>query len=117
MSVQIDHLLHESRRFPPSPEFAASSVATEALYTDAAADRLGFWAEQARDLLHWHKPFTRTLDWTNPPFAKWFDDGELNVAYNCLDRHVLAGNGDRVALHWEGEPGDSRSISYAQLTA
>ncbi|WP_104162751.1 acetate--CoA ligase [Cryobacterium sp. N22] len=116
MSVQIDHLLHESRRFPPSPEFAATSVATEALYTDAAADRLGFWAEQARDLLHWHKPFTRTLDWSNPPFAKWFDDGELNVAYNCLDRHVLAGNGDRVALHWEGEPGDTRAITYAQLT-
>ncbi|MGO4784668.1 acetate--CoA ligase [Cryobacterium sp. W22_MBD10_FK3] len=116
MSVQIDHLLHESRRFPPTPEFAATSVATEALYTDAAADRLGFWADQARDLLHWHKPFTRTLDWTNPPFAKWFDDGELNVAYNCLDRHVLAGNGDRVALYWEGEPGDSRAITYAELT-
>ena len=117
MSVQIDHLLHESRRFPPSAEFAADSVATEALYTEAAADRLGFWADQSRELLHWHKPFTRTLDWTNPPFAKWFDDGELNVAYNCLDRHVLAGNGERVALHWEGEPGDSRSITYAQLTS
>jgi len=117
MSVQIDHLLHESRRFPPSAEFAAQSVATKALYADAAADRLGFWADQARELLHWHKPFTRTLDWTNPPFAKWFDDGELNVAYNCLDRHVLAGNGDRVALHWEGEPGDSRAITYAELTA
>lgn len=117
MSVQIDHLLHETRRFPPSAEFAAQSVATESLYTDAAADRLGFWADQARELVHWHKPFTRTLDWSNPPFAKWFDDGELNVAYNCLDRHVLAGNGDRVALHWEGEPGDSRSITYAQLTS
>jgi acetyl-CoA synthetase len=116
MSVQIDHLLHESRRFPPSPEFAAESVATEALYDRAAADRLGFWADQSRELLHWHKPFTQTLDWSNPPFAKWFDDGELNVAYNCLDRHVLAGNGDRIALHWEGEPGDSRDISYAELT-
>jgi acetyl-CoA synthetase len=116
MSVQIDNLLHESRRFPPSPEFAAESVATETLYEQAAADRLGFWADQSRDLLHWHKPFTRTLDWSNPPFAKWFDDGELNVAYNCLDRHVLAGNGDRIALHWEGEPGDSRAISYAELT-
>jgi acetyl-CoA synthetase len=116
MSVQIDHLLHETRRFPPTPEFAADSVATEALYEQAAADRLGFWADQSRDLLHWHKPFTRTLDWSNPPFAKWFDDGELNVAYNCLDRHVLAGNGDRIALHWEGEPGDSRAISYAELT-
>jgi len=115
MSTQIDHLLHETRRFPPTPEFTAESANSETLYEDAAADRLGFWADKARDL-HWHKPFTKTLDWTNPPFAKWFDDGELNVAYNCLDRHVLAGNGDRIAIHWEGEPGDSRSISYAQLT-
>ncbi len=82
----------------------------------AAEDRESFWADQARDLLHWSKPFTRTLDWTNPPFAKWFDDGELNVAYNCLDRHVEAGNGDRVALYWEGELGDDRRITYAELT-
>ncbi|MHA7987737.1 acetate--CoA ligase [Rathayibacter sp. CAU 1779] len=116
-SDTIDNLLHESRRFAPSPEFAANAVAKPALYEEAAADRLGFWADQARELVHWHTPFTRTLDWSNPPFAKWFDDGELNVAYNCLDRHVLAGNGDRVALHWEGEPGDSRSITYAELTA
>jgi acetyl-CoA synthetase len=117
MSNTIDNLLHEVRRFPPSGEFTANAVAKTALYERAAEDRLGFWADQARELLHWHKPFTRTLDWTNPPFAKWFDDGELNVAYNCLDRHVLAGNGDRVAIHWEGEPGDSRSITYAELTA
>jgi len=117
MSTQIDHLLDESRRFPPSPEFAAQAVATEQLYADAAADRLGFWADQARDLLHWHTPFTRTLDWSNPPFAKWFDDGQLNVAYNCLDRHVEAGNGDRVAFHFEGEPGDTRTLTYAELTA
>jgi acetyl-CoA synthetase len=117
MSNTIDNLLHEARRFPPTEEFAASAVAQSDLYERAAADRLGFWADQARELLHWHKPFTRTLDWTNAPFAKWFDDGELNVAYNCLDRHVLAGNGDRVAIHWEGEPGDSRSITYAELTA
>ncbi|NNC12970.1 acetate--CoA ligase [Planctomonas sp. JC2975] len=116
-SDTIDNLLHESRRFAPSPEFAADAVAKPALYEEAAADRLGFWADQARELVHWHTPFTRTLDWSNPPFAKWFDDGELNVAYNCLDRHVLAGNGDRVALHWEGEPGDSRSITYGELTA
>ncbi|MFF1573993.1 acetate--CoA ligase [Leifsonia sp. NPDC058292] len=116
MSNTIDNLLHETRRFAPSPEFAANAVATADLYEKAAADRLGFWADQAREL-HWHKPFTRTLDWTNPPFAKWFDDGELNVAYNCLDRHVIAGNGDRVAIHWEGEPGDSRTITYAELTA
>jgi acetyl-CoA synthetase len=117
MSVQIDHLLDEARRFPPSPEFAAHAVATPQLYADAASDRLGFWADQARDLLHWHKPFTRTLDWSNPPFAKWFEDGHLNVAYNCLDRHVEAGNGDRVAIHFEGERGDSHAITYAELTA
>ncbi|MCU1441356.1 MAG: acs [Rhodoglobus sp.] len=113
----IDSLLHESRRFPPSAEFAANAVAKPELYDAAKADRTNFWAEQARELLHWHKPFTQTLDWSNPPFAKWFADGELNVAYNCLDRHVLAGNGERVAIHWEGEPGDSRSVTYAELTA
>ncbi|GAA1815878.1 acetate--CoA ligase [Agromyces neolithicus] len=116
MTVQIDHALEEIRRFRPSPEFAAQSVADPALYEAANADRLGFWADQARELLTWHKPFTRTLDWSNPPFARWFDDGELNVAVNCLDRHVAAGLGDRVAIHFEGEPGDSRDITYAELT-
>jgi len=116
MTVQIDHALEEIRRFRPSPEFAAQAVADESLYEAAKADRLGFWADQARELLTWQKPFTRTLDWSNPPFAKWFDDGELNVAVNCLDRHVEAGLGDRVAIHFEGEPGDSRDITYAELT-
>jgi acetyl-CoA synthetase len=116
-SDTIDNLLHESRRFAPEPDFAANAIAKPELYEQARTDRLQFWADQSRELLHWHKPFTRTLDWSNPPFAKWFDDGELNVAYNCLDRHVLAGNGDRVAIHWEGEPGDSRTITYAELTA
>ena len=114
--TSIDSLLHEDRRFPPSPEFAAQAIAKPALYEQAKADRLGFWAEQARRL-HWHEPFTETLDWSNPPFARWFADGKLNVAYNCLDRHVEAGNGDRVAIHWEGEPGDTRTITYAELTA
>jgi acetyl-CoA synthetase len=116
MSSQIDHLLDENRQFPPSEEFVAQSISSPELYERAAADREGFWADQSRELLHWHTPFTRVLDWSAPPFAKWFDDGELNVAYNCLDRHVEQGNGDRVALHWEGEPGDSRSITYAELT-
>lgn len=116
MTVQIDHALEEIRRFRPSPEFAAQAVADERLYEEAGADRLAFWAHQAHDLLQWEKPFTRTLDWSNPPFAKWFDDGELNVAVNCLDRHVSAGLGERVALHWEGEPGDSRDVTYAELT-
>ncbi len=116
MSEKIDSLLQEDRRFPPSADFTANSIAGPELYEQAAADRLGFWAAQARELLHWHTPFTQTLDWNNPPFARWFADGALNVAYNCLDRHVIAGNGDRVAIHWEGEPGDTRTITYAQLT-
>ncbi len=111
----IDSLLHEDRHFPPSAEFAANSIASADLYSTAKADRLAFWADRAREL-HWHEPFTQTLDWSNPPFAKWFADGRINVAYNCLDRHVLAGNGDRVAIHWEGEPGDTRTLTYAELT-
>ncbi len=113
----IDSLLHEDRRFPPDPAFSATAVAGPELAEAAAADRLGLWADQSRRLLHWDTPFTQTLDWTNAPFARWFADGRLNVAYNCLDRHVLAGHGDRIALHWEGEPGDSRAVSYAELTA
>ncbi|MBF4575959.1 acetate--CoA ligase [Frondihabitans sp. VKM Ac-2883] len=117
MPDNIDHLLTETRRFSPSAEFARSAVATEDLVARAKQDRLEFWAEQARESVSWSKPFTRILDWTNPPFAKWFDDGTLNVAYNCLDRHVEAGNGARVAIHWEGEPGDTRTLTYAELTA
>ena len=115
-SPQGGNLLHEERRFPPNPEFQRTAIAKPELYAAAAKDRLGFWADQARGLLHWHTPFTQTLDWSNPPFARWFADGALNVAYNCLDRHVEAGLGNRVALHFEGEPGDSRAITYAELT-
>jgi acetyl-CoA synthetase len=75
----------------------------------------GFWAEQARRYVTWYKDFTQTLDWSDAPFAKWFVGGELNAAYNCVDRHVEAGNGDRVAIHFEGEPGDTRTITYAEL--
>jgi len=113
----IDSLQHEGRHFPPSDAFVSTAVATPDLYSEAKRDRLGFWADKSRELLHWHTPFTETLDWSDAPFARWFADGELNVAYNCLDRHVIAGNGDRVAIHWEGEPGDSRTLTYAQLTA
>ena len=116
MSTQIDHLLNETRRFAPKKKFVAQAVGTPELFEEAAADRLEFWANQARTLLHWDKPFTQTLDWSNPPFAKWFADGELNVAYNCLDRHVEAGNGERVALLWEGENGDERRVTYAEMT-
>lgn len=114
MNMQIEHSLEEIRRFRPSPEFRAQAVGTKALYAEAAEDRLGFWADRAREL-HWHTPFTQTLDWSNPPFAQWFADGELNVAYNCLDRHVENGLGERVAIYFEGEPGDTRAVSYAEL--
>ncbi|WP_296192357.1 acetate--CoA ligase [uncultured Microbacterium sp.] len=116
MTSNIDHLLNETRRFAPSDSFAANAVATADLYEEASVDREGFWAEQAQTLLDWHTPFTTVLDWSNPPFAQWFADGELNIACNCLDRHVAAGNGERVALYWEGENGDERRITYAELT-
>ena len=116
MSSQIDHLLNENRVFPPSAEFAANAIAQPELYDRADADREAFWAEQSREIITWQKPFTEVLDWSNPPFARWFADGELNVAYNCLDRHVEAGRGDRVAFHFEGEPGDTRTLTYADLT-
>jgi acetyl-CoA synthetase len=103
--------------YPPADEFAKQANATAALYEKAEVDRLAFWAEQA-NRLSWETPFTEVLDWSDAPFAKWFGDGRLNVAYNCVDRHVAAGNGDRVAIHWEGEPvGDSRTITYAELLA
>ncbi|KRD05144.1 acetyl-coenzyme A synthetase [Mycobacterium sp. Root265] len=101
--------------YPPPADFAASANATSDLYDAAEADRLAFWAEQANRLA-WETPFEEVLDWSEAPFAKWFVGGKLNVAYNCVDRHVEAGNGDRVAIHWEGEPvGDARDITYAQL--
>ncbi|MFC5997520.1 acetate--CoA ligase [Quadrisphaera sp. GCM10027208] len=111
----LENLLQENRRFPPSEEFAAQAVAGPDLYEAAAADRLGFWADQARSLLTWSQDFGQTLDWSQAPFAKWFVGGRLNAAYNCVDRHVEAGLGDRVALHFEGEPGDTRDLTYADL--
>ncbi|GAB7031971.1 acetate--CoA ligase [Streptomyces platensis] len=110
----LANLLKEERRFAPPAELAAHANVTAAAYEQGAADRLAFWAEQARRL-SWGTEPTQTLDWSNPPFAKWFADGKLNVAYNCVDRHVENGLGDRVALHFEGEPGDSRSLTYAEL--
>ena len=105
----------ENFHFAPSDAFARQAIAQASLYAEAKADRLGFWANQAREL-HWHKAFTQTLDWSNPPFAKWFADGKLNISYNCLDRHVEAGNGDRTAIFFEGEPGDNQTLTYAELT-
>ncbi|MBC3194127.1 acetate--CoA ligase [Pseudonocardia sp. C8] len=112
-SSALDALSTESRSFPPPEGFAAQANATADWYDRADADREGFWAEQA-NRLDWTKQWDTVLEW-EPPFAKWFVGGQLNVAYNCADRHVEAGNGDRVAIHWEGEPGDSRTITYADL--
>jgi acetyl-CoA synthetase len=111
----LSNLSHEDRRFPPPPELAADANVTAATYADAESDPEGFWAEQARRL-SWETEPTQVLDWSRPPFAKWFADGTLNAAYNCCDRHVEAGLGDRVAFHWEGEPGDTRTVTYAELT-
>ncbi|GAA4655533.1 acetate--CoA ligase [Arthrobacter cryoconiti] len=112
----LENLLTENRQFPPSAEFAANAIVKADEYEKADADRPAFWGKQARELLTWSKPFTKTLDWTNPPFATWFEDGEVNAAYNALDRHVEAGNGDRIAIYFEGEPGDTRTYTYSQLT-
>ncbi|BCW46852.1 acetate--CoA ligase [Arthrobacter sp. StoSoilB5] len=112
----LENLLHENRKFAPSAEFAANAVATADVYKEAEADRPAFWAKRARELLTWDKDFTEALDWSNPPFAKWFVGGEVNAAYNALDRHVENGLGDRVAIYFEGEPGDTRTYTYAELT-
>ncbi|MFI5839620.1 acetate--CoA ligase [Catenuloplanes sp. NPDC051500] len=116
MSETLANLLKETRTFPPPAAIAAEANVTDAAYQEAADDRLAFWETQARRL-EWSKPWDQVLDWSNPPFAKWFVGGELNVAYNCLDRHVAAGNGGKVAIHWEGEPGDTRTITYNDLLA
>lgn len=101
--------------FAPPAEFTAQANATADLYETAREQGPEFWAHQARELLTWSKDFTQTLDWSNPPFAKWFADGELNACYNAVDRHVEAGQGDRTAILFEGEPGDTREYTYAQL--
>ena len=112
----LENLGHEDRSFPPEAEFTAQANGTEDLYAKADEDYEAFWADQARSRLSWSKEFTEVLDWSKAPFATWFADGELNVAYNCVDRHVEAGNGDKVAIHFVGEPdGDTRDITYAEL--
>src|SRR4051794_20241795 len=109
-----DTIAPESRRFPPSEELAAQANVGPEAYDEAKSDRLAFWETQARRLT-WDEEWDQVLDWSNPPFAKWFVGGKINVAYNCLDRHVEAGHGDQVAYFWEGEPGDQRRITYAEL--
>ncbi len=110
----LENLLRENRHFPPTPEFAAAANAKADMYEEADADRLVFWAKQAGEL-QWESPWTQVLDWSNAPFVRWFDGGKLNVSVNCVDRHVAAGHGNQVAYFFEGEPGDSQTITYTQL--
>ena len=111
----LSNLLKEDRRFEPPADLAAAANLTEEAYARADADPEAFWAEQA-DRLTWDTRWEQVLDWSNPPFAKWYVGGKLNAAYNCVDRHVEAGRGDKVAIHWVGEPADDRrDITYAQL--
>ena len=114
-SESIENLSSEDRSFPPTSEFAAHANAKADLYDLADKDRLAFWDEQARALV-WEKPWVKTLEW-EAPYAKWFRGGELNATVSALDRHIADGNGDRIAFHFEGEPGDTRTITYAQLLA
>jgi acetyl-CoA synthetase len=111
----IENLSHENRHFPPSAAFAAQANAKSDLYSHAEKDRLAFWEEQARELT-WDKSWETVLEW-NSPYAKWFIGGKINASVNALDRHVAAGRGDRTAFHFEGEPGDTRTITYAQMLA
>ena len=109
----IENLGHESRHFPPSAEFAAQANVKADIYATADVDRLAFWESQARELT-WDQPWSTVLDW-QVPYAKWFVGGKINASVNALDRHVAAGRGNRVAFHFEGEPGDTRTITYAEL--
>ena len=114
VSPEIENLLAENRAFPPDPAFTAQANATADLYAEAEADFEAFWARLARERIDWFEPFDTTLEW-DLPFAKWFTGGKLNIAYNCVDRHVANGLGDKVAYHWIGEPGDTRTLTYADL--
>jgi acetyl-CoA synthetase len=110
----LEILATETRLFPPSREFANQANAKKELYEQAQNNPLEFWDEQA-DRLHWDTRWQQTLDWSDAPVSKWFVGGKLNVAVNCVDRHVENGNGDRIAFYFEGEPGDSETITYQQL--
>ena len=111
----ISDLGHEARKFPPSREFAAAAhVSDTSLHDEGRRDYQAYWARHAKELLDWATPWHTVCEW-KLPYAKWFLGGSLNVSYNCLDRHVLAGRGSKVAFHWEGEPGDTRTVTYAEL--
>ena len=115
----MESVSHEHRKFPPASAFVkrahiSGEDAYKALYSKSIQDPETFWAEAAEDL-HWFNKWDSVLDTSDAPFFKWFDGSRTNLSYNCLDRHIEAGKGDKIAIHWEGEPGDTRDISYAQL--
>jgi acetyl-CoA synthetase len=114
MSETLEDLLKESRSFPPSEEFTAQANAKPGIHAEAEADFQGYWHRQALDRIDWYTEPSEVLDDSSPPFYKWFADGELNLSYNCLDRH-LESSADKVAYHWVGEPGDARTITYGDL--
>ncbi len=115
MSNNITSVLKETRLFKPSDDFASHATINAAerdrLAVWAEKDPDAFWAEMAKSL-HWFKPFSKVLDWSNPPFAKWFVGGSTNASFNCLDRHVATWRKNKAAIIWEGEPGDSRTLTY-----
>jgi acetyl-CoA synthetase len=116
LEAQLEEML-DIEKFDPPEEFAKNALLNDAsIYEEAEKDWKGWWLKQAKEL-HWFKEPTETVDDSNPPFYKWFSDGKLNASYNCLDRHVEAGNGDRVAFHWRGEEGEERDLTYAELHA
>jgi acetyl-CoA synthetase len=114
LEAQLEELLDQETFSPPSEFVEHAVISDPEIHERAEKDPEGFWAEQA-EALHWHEQWDQVLDWSNPPFAKWFVGGKLNVSYNCVDRHVEAGNGDRVAFHWRGEEGEERDVTYADL--
>ena len=116
MSEALENLLQEDRLFEVDPDFAAQANARAGIHEEAAADYKAFWQQQALERITWYKAPTEVLDDSNPPFFKWFADGELNLSYNCLDRH-LDEHGDQVAYHWVGEPGDTRTLTYSELAS
>src|SRR5918998_2474048 len=113
LEQQLEELL-DQETFPPPAGFKEQAVVDDPAIYEQAEDYEAFWAERA-EALHWDTKWDQVLDWSNPPFAKWFVGGKLNVSYNCLDRHVEAGNGDRVAYHWRGEEGEELDVTYADL--
>jgi acetyl-CoA synthetase len=114
LEARLEELLDQDTFDPPEAFREHALISDPAIYDEAERDFEGFWAQQAEEL-HWHRKWDRVLDWSNPPFARWFDGGQLNVAYNCVDRHVENGLGDRVAYHWRGEEGEEREVTYADL--